>query len=88
MENNAESILEELEKLLSEAAIEVRYEKGQFMGGLYRYKDKEQIVVNKDLPIEHKIKIIATELHEHVDLDSIYLVPALREVIENASRME
>ena len=83
-----DKILADLEKLLADASIEVRYEKGEFVGGLYRYYDKQQIVINKALPAEQKIRIIAKELQENVDLNSIYLVPALREVIENASRME
>lgn len=80
--------MEELEKILSDVTIEVRYEKGDFQGGLYRYKDKQQIVINKDLTVEQKIKIIASEIQSRVDLNNLYLVPALREVIENASRLE
>jgi len=83
-----ESILENLEKLFAELSIELRYEKGRFQGGYYRYKDRQQIVVNKDLTDSQKVAILARELHENLDLDSVYVVPAVREVIENAGRLE
>ncbi len=83
-----ESILESLEKILSDLSIEVRYERGEFQGGLYRYKDKRQIVINKDLGMEQKIRIIANEIKANVELDNLYLLPALREVIDDASRVE
>jgi hypothetical protein len=82
-----EELLQGLESLVTEHSLEVRYEKGDFLGGLYRYKNEEQIVINKDLPIKQKIKILANELNTKLDLESLYLVPALREVIENASRL-
>lgn len=83
-----EKILDELESLLANLAIELRYEKGDFVGGFYRYKDRQQIVINKDLTINQKIRIIAQELRSNSELESVFLVPALREVIENASSVE
>lgn len=83
-----EEILEGLEKLLLELGIDVRYEKGEFVGGLYRYKSKEQLLVNKTLDIEYKIRVIAKELHGKLDLQNTFIVPALREIIEDASRVE
>jgi hypothetical protein len=79
-----ETILEHLESLLQELSILLRYEKGQFSGGFYRYKDKEEIVLNKDLSVHRKITILANELKGKVDLQQRYLAPALREVIDNA----
>jgi len=83
-----EEILEELEKLLVGMDLEVRYEKGEFFGGIYRYKEKKQLLVNKKLDTEQRIKVIASELSDKIDLDNTFMVPALREVIENASRVE
>ncbi|RMF59650.1 MAG: hypothetical protein D6743_15995 [Calditrichaeota bacterium] len=79
-----EEILQGLESLLESLSVEVRYEKGNFTGGYYRYKDKRQMVLNKDLNVEKKIGLLATELKTNLDVDSFYVVPALREVIENA----
>ncbi|MFQ5674403.1 MAG: hypothetical protein ACE5G1_00780 [bacterium] len=80
-------ILENLEKLLTDLDVELRYEKGSFRGGFYRYKDKCAVVINKDLNVNHKITLVATELKMNFDLDSLYVVPALREVISNAGRL-
>jgi len=82
-----EIILQNLENLLQEMSIELRYEKGQFAGGFYRYKDKKEIVINKDLSAQRKITILANELKGKIDLNNRYLAPALREIIENAGDM-
>jgi len=79
--------LENFEKLLSDLSIELRFEKGDFRGGLYRYKEREELVVNKHLPVEQKVQVIARELKNRMDLDSLYIMPALREIIENASSL-
>jgi hypothetical protein len=81
-------ILQNLENLFTDLAIEIRYEKGDFTGGWFRYRDKQQIVVNKDLSDTQKIHILASELKAKFDLDHLYVVPALREVIEHAGNLE
>ena len=80
-----ERILEGLENLLADLSIALRYERGRFAGGFYRYKDRHEIVLNKDLTLQRKIQILASELNGKIDLENKYLAPALREVIENAS---
>lgn len=83
-----EDILQQLQELAEKLSIEVRFEKGDFEGGLYRYKDDEKIVLNNNLSTETKIKIMAKELKSRLDFEHLYLVPAIREVIEDASSME
>lgn len=83
-----EDILLQLEALADSLSITVRYEKGDFQGGLYRYKSAEEIILNKTLSTEQKIRILATELKERIDLNNRYLIPVVREVIENAGRVE
>ena len=85
MEDN--EILENLEKLLGELGIAIRYEKGDFSGGFCRYKDNKQLIINKSLETARKINIISTELKTNVDFEEIYIMPALREIIENESRL-
>lgn len=82
-----EDILQGLERLMAELSIEVRYENGDFMGGLYRYRNIEQIIINKELNTRQKINVFARELRAKLDLENLYIVPALREVIENASNL-
>ncbi len=79
--------LASLEKLLSDLSVVLRYEKGDFQGGFYRYRDRQEFVVNKSLPDEQKIQVIAGELKTSFDMEGLYIIPALREVIENASRL-
>lgn len=85
MEEN--EVLENLEKLLGELGINLRYEKGDFSGGFCRYKENKQLIINKNLETTQKINIIALELKSNIDFEEIYIIPALREVIENASSM-
>ncbi len=85
---NEEDLLQELENLAAKLALNLRYEKGDFQGGFYRYKEKQQIVINKDLSTRQKVNILARELKAMIDLENFYLLPALREVIENASDLD
>ncbi|MFQ5769067.1 MAG: hypothetical protein ACE5HX_00920 [bacterium] len=82
-----ENILLNLEELVEKLTLELRYEKGDFVGGLYRYNNKEQIIINKDLNTKQKINVLANELKVKVNIENLYLVPALREVIEHASSL-
>ncbi len=82
-----DDILQSFEKLLTDLEVELRYEKGDFQGGICRYKEKKQLILNKNLNSNQKIMIIANELKTNFDLDNLYLVPALREVIGNAGRL-
>jgi hypothetical protein len=82
-----EAILESLEQILADHSIKIRYEKGQFAGGLYRYLSKREIIVNKALSTEQRIEVLILEIRENIDLDKVYLIPALREVIENGSSL-
>ncbi len=80
--------LESLEKLLSELSIDVRYEKGDFVGGIYRYHERKELVLNRALGTEQKILLIAKELKNNQDLENLYITPALREIIDSASGVE
>ena len=76
-----EEILWGLEALVQSLAIDLRYEKGDFVGGLCRLEDKRLLILNQDLPVSRKIKILAGELGT-MDLEGVYILPALRKVIE------
>ena len=82
-----DDILQSFEKLLTDLEVELRYEKGDFQGGICRYKEKKQLILNKNLNSNQKIVIMANELKTNFDLDNLYLVPALREVIGNAGSL-
>lgn len=82
-----DDILQSFEKLLTDLEVELRYEKGDFRGGICRYKGKKQLILNKNLNSNQKILIMANELNTNFDIDNLYLVPALREVIGNAGSL-
>ncbi len=85
---NEERLLDALESLLRDLSIDVRYEAGDFLGGMCRYKHTRQMIINKNLSARRKIQLMARELRQNLDVEQLYLVPALREVIENADRLE
>jgi hypothetical protein len=74
-------ILGHLESLIENISVELRYEKGDFKGGLCRVNDQKILIVNSNLTDDEKIKVVATELNQ-LDLDNIYVLPAIREVID------
>lgn len=76
-----QNILQGLETLIENLSIDLRYEKGDFDGGLCRLPDKNILIINTKLSIENKIRLIATELRL-MELNHIYIRPALRKIIE------
>lgn len=79
-----EEILSGLEKVFESLQIEVRYEKGDFAGGYCILKDKPMVIVQNNLQAAQKIKILARELAQ-MDLQNVFLLPALREAIDEAT---
>ena len=59
-----EVILKELEKILEQLSIELKYGKGYFAGGYYRYRDKKALYINKNDKIEDQIQLIISELQK------------------------
>lgn len=80
--NVDEELLEGIEALARNLALEIRYEKGNFHGGLCRLEDQRTFIINKDLSTSEKIKVFAREL-ANMDLEGIYILPAIRERIED-----
>ena len=75
-----EQLLEELEKVATRFDISVRYEDGDFKGGLCRLKDENIIIINKKFLIEQKLTFLARELCT-LELDKVYILPKIREYI-------
>ncbi|GAG18134.1 unnamed protein product, partial [marine sediment metagenome] len=73
-------LLQELENLATRLDIAVRYEDGDFNGGLCRIKDEQVIFVNKKLSPEKKVTLLAQELAK-LDLNNMYILPNLRDRI-------
>lgn len=77
-------LLQQLESLIHDLSIKLRYEKGDFQGGLCKVNGEKIFIVNKKLPTERKIKIFAEDLSQ-LDLDNIFMVPAVRKIIDEVT---
>lgn len=84
---NEDEILKVLEELTTRLGFKLRYEKGDFAGGGCRVGSEKMIIINNSLLDSQKIAIIAKELAK-LDLDDTFLVPEIREIIENGRRLE
>ena len=73
-------ILKELEKILEKLSIEIKYAKGYFAGGYYRYRDKKALYINKTDKIEDQIQLIISELQK-LNLTGINQNPLLKELL-------
>lgn len=70
-----------LEQVVQQLDIELRYEKGDFDGGLCRVGEKTMLIVNVALDTGRRIQLIARELAQ-LRLEDIYILPATRDLIE------
>ncbi len=77
-----EEMLVELKTLAEQIAIPVRFETGNFDGGLCVVNNERILIVNKKASVPKKISTLAVGLHQ-CGLDSVYVKPAVREVIED-----
>ena len=71
----------EIEELLDRISIPIRYEKGNFKGGICICKNRTMFIINKKLSVDQKLKIARSELNI-LDLDELYIKPNLREFLE------
>ena len=67
--------------ILRHDCVTSQHEKGDFEGGLCRIENDHVIIINKALSNQAKIRVLARELGT-LDLESIYIVPALRRIID------
>ena len=75
-------IIKELQNILSQLSIDLKYGKGYFDGGLYRYKDQSVIYLNRAHTIENHINIVSKELKKH-DLSAIKVNSEIQVLLEN-----
>ncbi len=74
-------LLEELKSLAATLNITVRFEQGNFRGGSCILEQQRLIVINRSLPVESKISLLAQALSSF-PLDGVYIKPAVREYLE------
>lgn len=83
-EKEFEEIFQELKSVADQLGASVRFEKGDFKGGYCLLHEKKVIVINKRTNLQRKVMILSTALKE-LGVDSIYLSPRIREVIDEMS---
>lgn len=82
-----EELLDHLVDLARRLEFEVRFERGSFRDGFCRVQEKRVIVLNRTSPLSSKIAALSRALSNQ-SLEGIFLLPAVREAIENASVSE
>ena len=77
-----EEIFAELQNILDQLSVDLKFGRGYFEGGLYKYKDQSVIYLNRTHTIEKHINILCQEIKNY-DLEGIELNPAIRIYLEN-----
>ena len=77
-----EEIFAELQNILDQLSVDLKFGRGYFEGGLYKYKDQSVIYLNRTHTIEKHINILCQEIKNY-DLEGIELNPEIRIYLEN-----
>lgn len=77
-----EALLEELKNLAERMEITVRSEIGRFSGGYCLLREKKLIVINRKMPVENKVAVLARSIAQF-PLENVFIKPALREFIDD-----
>lgn len=85
MKNN--KLLEEFNLLAEKLDIKIMKGKGDFSGGSCTVNNKKVIVINNGKPIEQRLNVLAN-CFKNYNLDSLFIVPALREYINGVNSLE
>lgn len=75
-------LLKSLEALAGQLNVSLRYEEGEFQGGLCRVRGKRMIILPLGAPAEEKIERLATGL-SHFDMEKIYVLPLIRDLLDS-----
>jgi hypothetical protein len=81
MEDN--QLFTELEELLLELSITIKYGRGYFKGGLCRYKDEKYLYLNRSDDKDKHISIILSEL-ENIDLTGVKINKTIGELLSKS----
>ena len=79
---NEDQLFKQLEEILKELSIEIKYRKGYFRGGLCRYRDKNYLYLNRIDKVNNHIALILSELNK-IDLAGVEIPKEIVELISN-----
>ena len=80
-------LLDEFHLLAEKLEVKILKGKGDFLGGSCIVNNEKVIVINKSKPIEQRLSTLASCFNEY-DLESVFLIPALREYINNVNKLD
>ena len=77
-----EKVYQEMQDLAARNGIRIRFEKGDFEGGFCVLKDERIVVINKRLPLNRKLSVLAQGLAA-IGIEHLQIEPTLRALIED-----
>ena len=77
-----DELFDELKSLATQIDIPLRFEAGDFEGGLCVVNDERVLIVNKKASLPKKIATLALSLAD-CNLDAVFVKPIVREAIED-----
>jgi hypothetical protein len=82
------TIIRQLEELADTFGLQIRYEPirtddnlPNVLGGVCRFKGDNVLIINSNATVRDKIKTLA-EAIRNFDLDQVYILPVIRELLE------
>ena len=84
--DSSEDILKDLQKLLTELKVELKYARGNFQGGFCRYKGRSVLFLNRAQPVDNHVSLIVSELQKiDFDIDKKKINPKIRKLLQKSS---
>ena len=80
-----DELLDKLIELARSLNIDVRTVRGKFRDGACRVEDRNLILLNRTSPVPRRITALAEALSDR-PLENVFLLPAVRDVIDKARR--
>lgn len=80
-------LLKSLETLAGQLNVALRYEEGEFQGGLCRVRGRNMIILPLAAPVEEKIERLASGL-ANFDMDKVYVRPLIRDLLDRVRDKE
>ena len=80
-------LLEEFHSLAEKLNVKIMKGRGDFSGGSCVVNKKKVIVINNMKPIEQRLNTLASCFKDY-NLEGLYIVPALRKYINEATSLE
>lgn len=74
--------LERLEEVVKQLRVELRWDEGEFAGGICRLGDRRIFLINRSLPTVEKINVLCRGLAQ-LDISSVFILPEIRARIES-----